>query len=592
MGMMPGSAGLPGKYGIIIVTLRQFAFLALVSVSLFAGNTAVVYAENETSGEQQRVVRVGISQNPPIAIHGKGGQPSGLVVDIIEYVANREGWRLEYVEKTWPMLVELLQAGDIDLLAGMAYTPERAKRYDFSSEVVISNWGVIYKNKNVTIDGIMNLAGKKIALIPKNVHTVALKRTMDAFGMTYQAVLAKNYKHALELVSSGEADAGIASRTFHITNGYKFDAQPTNVIINPVKIMFAAPLGKGEGLLDRIDYHLAQQKGDPNSVYSKSIQRWFSGTTRKEIPRWIYWLIGSVIVAAVAAWIQNIWLKTQVRKHTAQLQSSYDEVELRILERTSQLSQEVEERKRTEVALTEAREQAEVANLAKSKFISQMSHELRTPLNAILGFGQFLLMNPKEPVSEKQKEYIDHILMSGTLLLDLIDEILDLSRIEAGKVDFDIRDVPIKPLLDECVTLIMPTAEDKSVSINLELDNLSVTSVRADYLRLKEVILNLLSNAVKYNKPDGTVTLSAKNLDGETTRITVLDTGVGFSLDDGESIFLPFNRLSKTKDKEQGTGIGLAIANNLAMMMKGTIGFESEVGVGSKFWVDIPISPR
>ncbi len=573
------------------VNLGKLGFLVLVFFSLSLGKTPTVYAENIPL-DKQRVVRVGIAQNPPIAILNKGLPPSGLVVDIIEDIASREGWKIEYVEKTWPKLMGLLDVGGIDLLAGTAYTPERAKRYDFSSQVVTSNWGVIYKNKNVTIEGITDLAGKKIALIPKNVHTVALKRTMDAFGLAYRTVVAKDYNDVLGLVSSGKADAGMTSRTFGITHSQKFDAQPTNVIMNPVKLMFAAPLGKGGGLLDRIDDRLAQQKGDPDSVYNRSLRRWYSGTIRKEIPRWVFWLFGSVVIVAVAAWIQNIWLKSQVRKRTDQLQSSYDEMELRIQERTAQLREEVEERRQAEVALTGAREQAEVANLAKSNFLSQMSHELRTPLNAILGFGQLLLMNPKDPVSQKQKEYIDHILMSGTLLLELIDEILDLSRIEAGKVVFDIQDVPVEPLLDECVTLIMPTAKDKSVSVNLEFDTLLETSVSADYLRLKEVILNLLSNAVKYNKPNGTVTLSAKTLDGEMTRISVTDTGVGFSLDKIESIFLPFNRLSETRDKEQGTGIGLAISKSLTVMMKGTIGVESEVGVGSKFWVDIPISSQ
>ncbi len=259
-----------------------------------------------------------------------------------------------------------------------------------------------------------------------------------------------------------------------------------------------------------------------------------------------------------------------------------------IQERTTQLAIEVEERRRTEVALIEAREQADVANVAKSRFLSQMSHELRTPLNAILGFGQLLVMNPKEHVTDVQKEYISHILMSGALLLDLIDDVLDLSRIEAGRTDLEIEDVAIEPLLKECVTLVMAIAKEKSITVELDLAGDLKASVRADYVRLKEVVLNLLTNAVKYNRVNGNVTLAAANLDGESTRITVIDTGLGFSLEDCDRIFQPFTRLNATKDKEQGTGIGLAITKKLVLLMKGKIGAKSDVGLGSEFWVDIP----
>ena len=182
--------------------------------------------------------------------------------------------------------------------------------------------------------------------------------------------------------------------------------------------------------------------------------------------------------------------------------------------------------------------------------------------------------------------------MSGGLLLDLINQVLDLSRIEAGKVDLKIEDVPIEELLNECVILITPTADEKSVTVNLDMDSGIVNSVRTDYVRLKEVILNLLSNAVKYNKPKGTVQISVNIQDRKFVRFSVADTGVGFRLDDHEKIFLPFNRLDTIKRKEEGTGIGLAITKNLVTLMNGKIGVESEVGVGSKFWVDIPAASR
>ncbi len=231
-----------------------------------------------------------------------------------------------------------------------------------------------------------------------------------------------------------------------------------------------------------------------------------------------------------------------------------------------------------------AREAAEKANTAKSDFLSSMSHELRTPLNAIIGFSE--LLQYEEDLSQENRENIDEINSAGHHLLKLINEILDLSKIESGKMTMSIETIAVNALVSECMSLINTVAERYSVTVSTEIKgNLGI---RADYLRLKQVLLNLLSNAVKYNREQGTVTLKVQRTpDMQRVRITVSDTGIGISAEDMKKLFKPFTRLSEETSVE-GTGIGLTITRKMVEMMGGEINFNSELNLGSSFWIELP----
>lgn len=235
--------------------------------------------------------------------------------------------------------------------------------------------------------------------------------------------------------------------------------------------------------------------------------------------------------------------------------------------------------------LERARDEAERASRAKSEFLSSMSHELRTPMNAILGFTQ--LLQADASLSEEQQDSLHEIYKAGQHLLGLINEVLDLSRIEAGKVILSLESVDIRELVQECLSLVRPLAEARHIT--LDAGALLPCGVRADRTRLKQIVLNLLSNAIKYNKEGGAVRILMLEAQGpERCRFGVQDTGCGIPPEQMEDLFTPFTRLANAAGVVEGTGIGLVISKRLVEMMEGSIGVESRVGEGSLFWIELP----
>jgi signal transduction histidine kinase/ActR/RegA family two-component response regulator len=257
--------------------------------------------------------------------------------------------------------------------------------------------------------------------------------------------------------------------------------------------------------------------------------------------------------------------------------------------RTAELREALDQQRRLEQDERSARQAAETANRSKSEFLSRMSHELRTPLNAVLGFGQLLEL---DGLTETQSESVQQIVKGGRHLLELINEVLDISRIETGNLALSPEPVLVDDVIADALSLMRPLAEHRAITLASLTSPAGAAHVLADRQRLNQILINLISNAIKYNHEGGTVTVTSEhhrnnNRSGDTVRISVADTGPGIAAADLPRLFVPFERLGAERTATEGTGVGLALSRRLAEAMGGTLEVSSTESEGSRFWVEL-----
>jgi signal transduction histidine kinase/CheY-like chemotaxis protein len=268
-----------------------------------------------------------------------------------------------------------------------------------------------------------------------------------------------------------------------------------------------------------------------------------------------------------------------------------DKLRTREMERLERsFNQMIDDVGRKNTVLINLAHEAVISNNHKSAFISSLNHELRTPMNAVLGFAQMLDINEREPLSENQKSAVEHILRNGNHLLELIDQMLELNKIEAGTLPLHMEDIPARDVLTESLYLIQARANQDNIAIIDDTGDESLPLLWTDSTRLIQVLLNLLTNAVKYNREGGSVSLACQEVHGGMLRLSVIDNGLGIAAELQDKLFMPFERLGHELGQIDGTGIGLSITQQIVEKLGGHIGFESEQGRGSHFWVDIPLS--
>jgi signal transduction histidine kinase len=299
-----------------------------------------------------------------------------------------------------------------------------------------------------------------------------------------------------------------------------------------------------------------------------------------------------VAAAAIGGGAYDERIEVERRDELGALADDFNRMAESLQEANAGLEQKVEDRTRElEAALQELADktrQLEIASKHKSEFLAGMSHELRTPLNAIVGFSQLLRQRVYGPLNEKQEEYLDDILSSANHLLLLINDILDLSKVEAGQVELEVATFSLREALERGIVIVRERATTNGVAIELHLDP-SVDLVEGDERRIRQVVFNLLSNAVKFTPEGGRVDVATAREDGEV-RVAVTDTGPGIAAEDRERIFEEFQQAQAVNgERPEGTGLGLALSRTLVELHGGRMWVNSEVGEGSTFTFTLPV---
>jgi PAS domain S-box-containing protein len=320
-----------------IINIRKYALL-MISVSLMQLITLAPAAASKT-------VKVGVHQNTPLTFIDENGKVGGFFIDLLESIADEENWEIEYVQSSFSECLSNLESGRIDLLGAIAYSESRGKIFDFTYESVFTNWGQMYINNITDIESIIDLKGKKVAVLQGDIYFENLRELVNQFGIQCRFIEAFEYEDVLKLVEIGRCQAGLVNQIYGIQHERNYDISKSSILVSPKKIYWAVPKGKNQNLLYALDRRIRKLKSDEQSVYYEAINKWFGTGVKSKLGRWFKWVVISVLSLLSLFFTSSLILRIQVKSKTKEL-----------LIKNEELTEEIKNRKQAEEALRDSEE--------------------------------------------------------------------------------------------------------------------------------------------------------------------------------------------------------------------------------------------
>ncbi|MFN3986789.1 MAG: response regulator [Rhodocyclaceae bacterium] len=532
----------------------------------------------------ERVVVVGLYENAPKIYTGPNGRPAGLFVDLVEAMASAEGWRLRYLPCDWAACLRQLEDGYIDLMPDVAFSAERARRFDFHKVSVANSWSQIYAHPDVSVQTLSDLAGKRIALLQGGIQQSFLAQLMAGSEVEYQAVPVSSLDEGYQAVVDGRADAVVTNSFFAARNGHHYRLVETPIVFLPSALYFASTKNANHDLLERVDAHLQRWRRDADSVYFEAMRRTMAVPPDMAVPAWVGWSLFVLVAGMAGLFAISMLLRWQVAQRTRALLASTRELETQ----RANLEHLVAERT---AELRAAKDEAERLTRVKSDFLANMSHEIRTPMNAILGM---LYLALKSDMPEALRSQLGKAQGAARSLLGSINDILDISKIEAGRLELEEIEFGLDAVVEQVADAVGYQAEHKGIEFLIRYDPAIPPRLVGDPLRLGQILLNLCSNAVKFTE-QGEVELAFRRLEqyegSLEMHVCVRDTGIGLTEATRARLFEKFSQADETTTRRfGGTGLGLAISKNLVELMGGRIWIEeSRPGHGTTVCFSVPL---
>ena len=536
----------------------------------------------------QTKIKVGVYQNIPLSFTDEQGAVKGLFIDILEYVAEKEGWEIEYQPDIWSQCLQNLETGQIDLLGVIGYSPERAELFDYTFESVQTEWGQVYTHKPFGIESILDLKFKKIAVLQGDLHFINLRQMVNSFGFSARFIEAFEYETVMELVEVGRCDAGVVSHLYGLQHQDNYRVHKSPFIFSPQKLYFAVPRGKNWGLLHALDQHLHELKGDNASLYHQAIQKWFVKTPPWVFPKWLVWVlvgIGGLLVIFLST---SLILRRRVKASTAEL-----------LEKNIELTNVIEQRKKAEIERLNLETQLQRAQKMEAigTLAGGVAHDLNNILSGLVSYPELLLMELEEDSPLRQP--ILTIKKSGENAARVVNDLLTLAQrgvavTEVLNLNDIITDYLNSPEFEKL------QSDHSEVRIATELDE-NLLNIAGSPIHLTKTVMNLVSNAVEAMIGGGKVLLKTQNryvdqpvggydtiAEGDYVVFKVTDGGVGISSEDIERIFEPF--YTKKVMGLNGTGLGMAVVWGTVKDHNGYIDVRSVENEGTTFTIYFPVT--